>query len=69
MVKTKWNSYSIQGSGLLKMKEKLKCLKGDLKVWNRDVFGNINTSKKRILQDIEDIDCQECNGTITEVLG
>ena len=50
----------------MKIKEKLKCLKGDLKLWNSDVFGNINTSKKRILQDIEDIDCQDCNGTITE---
>jgi len=66
MVKTKWNSYSSGGSGFINIKEKLKCLKRDLKLWNRDVFGNINTSKKMILQDIEDIDCQDCNGTMTE---
>jgi len=66
MVKTKWNSYSSRGSGFMKIKEKLKCLKRDLKLWNRDVFGNINTSKKRILKDIEDIDCQDCNENIME---
>ncbi|XP_068497843.1 uncharacterized protein [Phaseolus vulgaris] len=42
------------------VKEKLKCLKGDLKVWNRDVFDNIQTSKKRILQELVDLDCQDC---------
>ena len=64
MVKDKWNSYTVQGSTFLKIKEKLKCLKGDLKVWNREVFGNMYTSKKRIVQEIEDLDCQDCNGTL-----
>jgi len=49
MVKNNWLSYSVQGSAFIKIKEKLKFLKGDLKVWNRDEFGNIQTNKKRIL--------------------
>jgi len=49
MVKNNWNSYSVQGNAFVKFKEKLKCLKGDLKFWNKDVFGDINTSKKKIL--------------------
>ena len=49
MVKGRWSSYSVQGNGFMKVKEKLKHLKGDLKVWNRNVFGNIETIKKRIL--------------------
>jgi len=49
MVKDKWSSYSTQGNALTVIKEKLKRLKGDLKVWNRDVFGNMETSKKSIL--------------------
>jgi len=57
MVKDKWKSYSVQGSVFMMIKEKMKRLKGDLKVWNRDVFGNIHTIKKRILQEIEDLDC------------
>ena len=66
MVMAKWNSYSIQGSGFVRLKEKLKCLKGDLKVWNRDVFGNIQTSKKRIVMEIEELDCQDCIGGLVE---
>ncbi|XP_068476937.1 uncharacterized protein [Phaseolus vulgaris] len=66
MVKDKWNSYPAQGSGFFRFKEKLKFLKGDLKVWNRDVFGNIHTSKKRILQEIEDLDYQACNDVLWE---
>jgi len=50
----------------MKVKEKLKRLKGDLKVWNRDVFGNIETCKKRILQEIQDLDSQDCNGALVE---
>ena len=30
------------------------------------MFGDINTSKKRILQEIEVFDCQDCNGTLTD---
>ncbi|XP_068475160.1 uncharacterized protein [Phaseolus vulgaris] len=60
LVKGMWLSYSVQGSAFTKVKEKLKCLKGDLKMWNKDVFGNIQTSKKRILQELEDLDCQDC---------
>ena len=66
LVKNNWNSYSIRGNAFVRFKEKLKCLKGDLKVWNMDVFGNINTRKRRILQEIEDLDCQYCNTTLTE---
>jgi len=66
MVKDRWSSYSVQGSGFTKVKEKLKCLKGDLKVWNREVFSNIETCKRRILQEIEDLDSQDCNGTLVE---
>jgi len=66
MGETKWNSYLSRGSGFIKIKEKLKCLKRDLKLWNKEVFGNINTIKKRILQEIENIDYQDCSGIMTE---
>ena len=49
MVKDKWFAYSIQGSVFIKFKDKLKRLKGDLKDWNNDVFGNIHTRKKKDL--------------------
>ncbi|XP_068476956.1 uncharacterized protein [Phaseolus vulgaris] len=66
MVKDKWQSYSIQGNGFIICKEKLKLLKLDLKSWNRDVFGNLETSKRRILQEMEALDSHDCSGGLTE---
>jgi len=59
MVKEKCQSYVVQGNEITKLKDKLKMLKGDLKVWNRDVYGNLHTKKKDILQEIESLDCQD----------
>jgi len=66
MVQDKWQSYSVQGYGMTKFKEKLKLLKSDLKFWNRDVFGNLDTDNRRILQDLEALDCQDCSGGLVE---
>jgi len=41
------------------IKDKLKYLKVDLKVWNRDVFGHLETNKKRIMKEIEELDIQD----------
>jgi len=60
MVKEKWLSYPVKGNAFVTFKEKLKRLKGDLKIWNRDVFGNIQTHKRMILQEIEVLDYKDC---------
>jgi len=60
MVEDRWVSYVTQGSALQKMKVKLKCLKGDLKIWNRDVYGNLHKTKEGILKEIEVLDCKDC---------
>jgi len=60
MVKEKWLSYPAEGNAFVTFKEKLKKLKGDLKIWNREVFGNIQTQKSLILQEIEDMNCKDC---------
>ena len=59
MVKEKWDSYSMQGNYFSRLKDKLKNLKADLKVWNRDVFGCMETNKKKILKEIDDLDTQD----------
>jgi len=46
MVKAKWSSYAVQGDNITKLKNKLKCLKWDLKVWNRDVSGHLALRRK-----------------------
>jgi len=30
------------------------------------VFGNLDTTKRRILQELEDLNCQDCNGGLAE---
>jgi len=59
MVKEMCQSYVVQGNEIAKLKDKLKMLKGDLKVWNRDVLGNLHTKKRDIMQEIENLDCQD----------
>jgi len=48
-VKILWGSYVVKGNGTWVLKEKLKRLKGDLNVLNKEVFGDINKTKKSIL--------------------
>ncbi|XP_068474698.1 uncharacterized protein [Phaseolus vulgaris] len=66
MIKEKWSSYDVQGCEFVKCKEKLKRMKGDLKAWNMDVFGNIHSKKREILQAIENFDNQDCFSNLTE---
>ncbi|XP_068504281.1 uncharacterized protein [Phaseolus vulgaris] len=47
-VRTKWESYEVQGCGIFVFKEKLKKLKEDLKVWNIESFGNINLAGEEV---------------------
>ncbi|XP_068503691.1 uncharacterized protein [Phaseolus vulgaris] len=66
MVKNNWSSYPVQRNAFINIKEKLKSLKGDLKVWNRDEFGNIQTNKMRILQELEALDFHDCINDLGE---
>ena len=66
MVEEKWRSYEGQGNGIKVLKEKFKLLKADLKIWNKDVFGNLNSTKQSILQVIENLDCQDSHGCLEE---
>jgi len=56
MVKDKWDSYEVQGNSMSILKDKLKLLKADLKEWNRNVFGCVESNKRRILSEIEELD-------------
>lgn len=51
-VEERWRSYAVSGRAGFVLKEKLKLLKSDLKLWNREVFGyldtNIDMKKERI---------------------
>ena len=64
MVKRKWDSYHVQGDSMSVLKDKLKLLKADLKAWNRNTFGCLETNKKRIVSEIEELDAKDDNGAL-----
>jgi len=66
LVKDRWSTYVVQGNGVSKLKDKLKMVKADLKVWNYEVFGHLNTNKERMIKEIEDLDCQDVNGSLDD---
>jgi len=66
MVEDRWKSYLNQENDIIGLKEKFKILKANLKTWNRNVSGYLNSTKRTILQDIENLDHQDCNGQVTE---
>ena len=47
-------------------KEKLKKLKSDLKVWNREVFGDVNLKGEILKMKIEDFDARDDVGVLDE---
>ena len=59
MIKGKWESYQMEGNIISVLKEKLKLLKADLKVWNRNVFGSVESDKRRIEMEIENLDGED----------
>jgi len=66
MVEERWKSYLNQENGIIGLQEKFKLLKTNLKTWNGDVFGNLNSTKRTILQDIGNLDHQDCNGQVAK---
>lgn len=46
LLKGWWTSYNFSGSYNFVLASKLKVLKSDLKVWNKEVFGNVSISKE-----------------------
>lgn len=47
---------------------KLRDLKGVLKSWNREVFGDVKIKKQEILKKIEEIDQKEVDGLLDQAL-
>lgn len=48
-VKDWWNSYSVNGSPDFILVRKLKLLKKDISIWNKEVFGKIEVMKSKAL--------------------
>ena len=62
-----WSSYSFSGPPSLVLARKLKALKEDLKIWNREVFGDVGVKKKGVMDDILRFDEKEFQGVLSDV--
>ena len=54
-VKEKWLSYQGTSPKMLIFASKLRMLKADLKLWNREIFGNIHERFETASCNLEDI--------------
>ena len=66
IVKEWWRNYDINGNEIWILKEKLKRLKKDLKVWNKEVFGHVNISKEKIMSKISELDKKDEDNGLDE---
>uniref|UniRef100_A0A2N9FT22 Reverse transcriptase domain-containing protein n=1 Tax=Fagus sylvatica TaxID=28930 RepID=A0A2N9FT22_FAGSY len=60
-----WSSYSFSGPPSLVLAKKLKALKEDLKIWNREVFGDVGLKKKGVMVDLLQLDEKEYQGLLS----
>ena len=65
LVRGWWNGYHFVGSPSYVLACKLKALKGDLKHWNKHVFGDVSFKKKHLLSELLDLDLREGMQTLS----
>ncbi|KAG6661473.1 hypothetical protein CIPAW_03G176000 [Carya illinoinensis] len=61
-----WSSYEFQGSPSFILARKLKALKQDLKLWNEQVFGNVLSQQRSILEELHGLEGEEEARSLTE---
>ena len=61
LVKQWWDSYLFQGTPNFVFACKIKALKMDLKKWNEGVFGNLDSNKSELVNDLRVFDVIEEN--------
>ena len=65
MVKNWWVGYFFSGPPSRILARKLKALKEDFKVWNKNIHGDVGLKKNRAMGDILKMDEKEFLGTMT----
>ena len=52
MLKGWWQGFNFNGTYSLILTKKLKALKTNLKIWNKDVFGKVGVNKRLALDKV-----------------
>ena len=58
-VRNWWASFSFRGSLSFILAKKLRALKGEIKRWNVEVFGNVGSRNKAWVEELELLDRSE----------
>ena len=56
MVRDWWHSSRVSGTNSFAVVEKLKTLKSNMKIWNKNTFGRVEERKKEAIQRLDDED-------------
>jgi hypothetical protein len=65
-VRSWWSSFSFLGSPSFILANKLRALKGEIKRWNREVFGNVGARNKAWAKELELLDRTEETRRLSE---
>ena len=65
MLRFWWQNLNFKGFFSFVLTEKLKPLKGILKIWNKDVFGRVEVKKSDALRKINHWDVKEKDNLLT----
>jgi hypothetical protein len=60
-VRSWWDSFSFSGSPSFVLAKKLRALKGEIKRWNLEVFGNVEARNKAWAEELKLLDSMEEN--------
>lgn len=69
MVKKSWEEAVIPGWAGIRLKGKLSKLRGDLRKWNVEVFGNIENQLKAAEEELHEIDLKAEGGPLQDSVG
>ena len=64
-VKGWWGSYEYHGSPSFVLASKLKALKGDIKIWNKESFGDVRGKKLDLMQQLQVLETTENQGSLS----
>jgi exonuclease III len=64
-VKEWWSGYSYSGTPSFVLAQKLKALKGDLKEWNKRVFGDVGIKRQQLECELQDFDDKESRSSLS----
>ncbi|KAG6644474.1 hypothetical protein CIPAW_08G057000 [Carya illinoinensis] len=64
-IRSWWSSYQISGFPNFVLAGKLKNLKNDLRIWNKEIFGNLNDQRENLFQELQRLEDKEVTGALT----